>query len=166
LQVIDISNPANPVRVGGYDTTGNAFGVTAIWSNYLCVADGNGGLQVLDISNPNEPKRVGGRDTSGTALGIATLDDYALVADGESGLQVFRVIPDLAPVWTPPIRFTPEGFEAWLEIKLPGNYRIEVSKNLVTWKPWLTLTNASGRVRVLDTTASNATIKFYRAVKE
>jgi hypothetical protein len=27
LQVIDVSNPANPQRVGGYDTSGEALGV-------------------------------------------------------------------------------------------------------------------------------------------
>jgi hypothetical protein len=166
LQVIDISNPANPVRVGGYDTGGNAFGVSAIWSNYLGVADGNGGLLVLDVSDPTNPKRVGGHDTSGTAWGVAMWDDHALVADAEGGLQIFRVIPDLAPVWRPPIRFSAEGFEAWLEIKVPGRHRIDVSKDFQRWKPWLTLTNASGRIRVLDRSANNAALKFYRVVKE
>ena len=40
LAVIDVSNPANPVRVGGYDTSGNAFGV-AVSGNYAYVADGD-----------------------------------------------------------------------------------------------------------------------------
>ena len=43
LQVIDVSNPANPLRVGGYDTSGYAWGV-AVVGNYAYVADGDAGL--------------------------------------------------------------------------------------------------------------------------
>ena len=66
LQVIDVSNPANPQRVGGYDTSGDAQGV-AVSGNYAYVADGGAGLQVIDVSNPANPQRVGGYDTSGSA---------------------------------------------------------------------------------------------------
>src|SRR6266542_177273 len=38
LQVIDVSNPANPRRVGGYDTSGFASGV-ALSGNFAYVAD-------------------------------------------------------------------------------------------------------------------------------
>ncbi len=43
LQVIDVSNPANPQRVGGYDTSGYANGV-AVSGNYAYVADVRCGL--------------------------------------------------------------------------------------------------------------------------
>ena len=62
LQVIDVSNPANCVRVGGYDT-GFAVGV-AVSGNYAYVADLFAGLQVIDVSNPTNCVRVGGYDTS------------------------------------------------------------------------------------------------------
>ncbi len=54
LQVIDVSNPANPVRVGGYDTSGSALGVHVV-GNYAYVADYGAGLQVIDVSNPANP---------------------------------------------------------------------------------------------------------------
>jgi hypothetical protein len=38
LQVIDVSNPANCVRVGGHDTSGAAYDVE-ISGNYAYVAD-------------------------------------------------------------------------------------------------------------------------------
>ena len=59
LQVIDVSNPANPKRTGAYDTGGYALGV-AVSGNFAYVADGDAGLQVIDISNPANPQRVGG----------------------------------------------------------------------------------------------------------
>ncbi|MCX6376510.1 MAG: hypothetical protein NTU88_10840 [Armatimonadetes bacterium] len=70
LQVIDISDPASPTRVGGYDTSAWARGV-AISGSYAYVADWDAGLQVIDISNPAAPTRVGGYDTSGEAKGVA-----------------------------------------------------------------------------------------------
>ena len=70
--VIDVSNPASPQRVGGYDTSGYAYGVAAS-GNFAYVADGTNGLQVIDVSNPATLQRVGGHDTSGEALGVAAL---------------------------------------------------------------------------------------------
>jgi len=46
LQVIDVRNPTNCVRVGGYDTRGLAFGV-AVVADRIYVADGTAGLLVL-----------------------------------------------------------------------------------------------------------------------
>src|SRR5439155_17255565 len=87
LQVIDVSNPANPQRVGGYDTSGSASGV-AVSDKYAYVADGNG-LQVIDVSNPANPQRIGGYDTDGgDAKSVAVSANYAYMADGSAGLQV------------------------------------------------------------------------------
>ena len=41
--MIDVSNPANPQRVGGYDTSGYAHGV-AVSGNYAYVAEWNGAI--------------------------------------------------------------------------------------------------------------------------
>ena len=90
LAVIDVSNPANPQRVGGCDTSGSACGV-AVSGNYAYVADDEAGLQVIDVSNPANPQRVGGYDTSGYARGVAVSGHYAYVADDEAGLQVIDV---------------------------------------------------------------------------
>jgi hypothetical protein len=54
--VIGVRNPASSERVGGYDTSGDAFGV-AVSGNYAYVADELDGLQVIDISNPANPQR-------------------------------------------------------------------------------------------------------------
>jgi len=98
LQVIDMSNPANPKRIGGCDTRGQAEAV-ALSGDYGYVADGDEGLQVIDISNPANPRRVGGCDTSGYAEGVAVSGNYAYVADGwrsddsshSGGLRVINV---------------------------------------------------------------------------
>jgi hypothetical protein len=90
LQVIDVSNPANPQRVGGYYTGGEAYGVV-ISGIYAYLADDTNGLQVIDISNPANPQRVGGYDTSGRALSVVLSGNFAYVADDWAGLQVVDV---------------------------------------------------------------------------
>jgi len=90
LQVIDVSDPANPRRVGGYDTPGGAWGV-AVSGQHAYVADGLAGLQVIDVSDPAKPRWVGGYDTSGNAYRVAVSGNYAYVADLDAGLQVIDV---------------------------------------------------------------------------
>jgi hypothetical protein len=70
LQIVDLSNSANPQRIGGYDTSGNAYDV-ALSGDYAYVADGDHGLQVIDLSNPARPRRVGGCATSMPARHVA-----------------------------------------------------------------------------------------------
>jgi hypothetical protein len=49
LQVIDVSNPTNCVRIGGYFTSGSAEGVTVV-GNYAYGADGAVGLAIIEIA--------------------------------------------------------------------------------------------------------------------
>ena len=71
----------------------------------------------------------------------------------------------LALAWEGPPRLTAEGFEAWLNAPATGTYRVESSGDLRSWEALVTMTNVSGRVRVLDPAATNATQRFYRAVR-
>ena len=70
LAVFDVSNPANCLRVGGYDIGGIANDVT-VSGNYAYVANETAGMQVMDVSNPSNCVRVGGYDTSGAAFDVA-----------------------------------------------------------------------------------------------
>ena len=58
LRVINVSNPAMPTEVGGYDTPGWAYSV-AVAGTYAYVADGNSGLRVINVANPAAPVEVG-----------------------------------------------------------------------------------------------------------
>ena len=46
LQIIDVSNPANPTLRGAYDTPGFAFGVSVV-GRLIYVADWGDGLLIL-----------------------------------------------------------------------------------------------------------------------
>ena len=69
MQIIKITNPANPVRVGGYDTSGEARGVQVV-SNRVDVADSNWGLLILEeVGISPEPLRLEiTRGTNGMVL--------------------------------------------------------------------------------------------------
>ncbi len=51
LQILDVSDPANPVWLGAYNTPDIARGVTLLGTTAY-VADGGSGLQILDVT-PN-----------------------------------------------------------------------------------------------------------------
>jgi len=90
LQVIDISDPANPSLEGSYDTPGSAQGAF-VSGDYAYVADGGSGLRVINISTPESPSLEGSYDTPGPASGVFVSGDYAYVADGGSGLRVINI---------------------------------------------------------------------------
>ena len=46
LQIIDVSNPANPTWRGAYDTSGHAYGVSVV-GRLIYVADWEDGLLIL-----------------------------------------------------------------------------------------------------------------------
>jgi hypothetical protein len=133
LQVIDVSNPTNCVRVGGYDTSGSAYGV-AVSGNYAYVADYTAGLQVIDVSNPTHCVRVGGYYTSGAAWGVAVAGNRIFVADGEKGLKVVCTLPN--------VQFMTRVDDGMLGTP----YTVEAATNLtkpVAWTPLLTTNPAA-----------------------
>jgi len=57
LRVVDVSDPADPVELGAWDSPGYAEGV-AVSGSYAYVADGPYGLRVVDLSDPAHPTPV------------------------------------------------------------------------------------------------------------
>lgn len=90
LQVIRVSNPAEPSIVGTRNTPDDALDV-AVQGDYAYVADDASGLQVIDITVPTNPRIVGAVDTPGFALGIAVAGTLACVSADEAGLQVIDI---------------------------------------------------------------------------
>ncbi|MTJ33508.1 DUF4347 domain-containing protein, partial [Dolichospermum sp. UHCC 0260] len=89
LEIIDISNPNNPVFKGNYDIS-NGRSIQIV-GNYAYVADEYSGLQIINISNPSAPTLVGNYDTSGNAWDVQIVGNYAYVTDGNSGLQIINI---------------------------------------------------------------------------
>ena len=89
LHIIDVSDPANPVWRGAYDTPGEAKDVSVAGS-LAYVADQTSGMQIIDVSNPANPTLRGGYVTPGFAYGVSALGSLVYVADGEDGLVILR----------------------------------------------------------------------------
>jgi hypothetical protein len=97
LHVVDVHDPAHPVRVGGCDTPGAAYAV-AVAGSHAFVADASAGLQVIDITDPAAPVIVGAYDTIGISYGVAVWGSHAYLADNEEGLQVIDFSNPASPV--------------------------------------------------------------------
>ncbi|MCW5551615.1 MAG: hypothetical protein KIS67_05540 [Verrucomicrobiae bacterium] len=102
LQIVDVSNPAYPRRVGECSINGRARRLV-VRDNYAYVAsapiwDGQsnqgGGLQVIDVSDPTQPRVVGEHTyfnspcvwCVGCAYDVAVKGNYAFLAEEESQL--------------------------------------------------------------------------------
>jgi hypothetical protein len=91
LGIFDVSDPAHPLRLGGYKTSGYAYGLKVV-GNYAYVADYQGsGLLILDVSNPAIPTRVGSLQTVSPALRIAVSGDFAYLAGNGSEMEVINI---------------------------------------------------------------------------
>jgi hypothetical protein len=99
LDIIDISEPTQTVRIGNYDTPGDASAVY-ISGNYAYVADDGSGLQIIDVSTPSTPTLTGYYDTQGEARGVFVNGNYAYVADYNKGLQIIDVSTPSNPTLT------------------------------------------------------------------
>ncbi len=82
LIVVDISDPANPRKVGRYDTPSLAYDVR-IAGNYAYLANYEAGFYVFDISEPANP-RVAGRLPSVHATSLTISGTQAFVPLGSS----------------------------------------------------------------------------------
>ena len=100
LVVMDVTDSANPVRIGLYDTDGFASGV-AVSGDYACIADGTNGLVVFDVSAPTVPQKVATYPTPGTAVKVVIRGNYAYVADGiggqNGGLEIVNISNPASP---------------------------------------------------------------------
>jgi uncharacterized delta-60 repeat protein len=90
LGIFDVSNPAQPVRLGVFPMIGSAASVQ-VEGSYAYVAGGVPGLQIIDVSDPAHPVRVGQYGTNLDARGVHVVGSHAYVAAGDSGLLVIDV---------------------------------------------------------------------------
>jgi len=147
LQVIAVTNPTAPVRVGGCDISGLAVDV-AVSGDYAYVVGWHGGLHVIDIRNPAAPTRVGGHVTvASSAWGVAVSGGYAYVADGAGGLQIFAVTNPAVPV--PVYRYSTGGTANGVAVVDNHIYVADDQKGLLVL---CSLPNMQSMIRVEDAT--------------
>jgi hypothetical protein len=105
LRVLDVSNPAQPVEVGAFDTPrvegyNNVLYVqeVAIGGNFAYAGGSIYGLQMVDVSDPTQPVEVGVYDAIPLIRDFVMSADTLYVAAGEDGLVILRYAPTSYPV--------------------------------------------------------------------
>ena len=106
FKIIDISDPTNPVEIANFEEQYVYPSELQIVGDYAYLATGANGLVILDISNVSSPVRVGNCTDSlesplgvltGEANGIHVVGDFAYVADGFDGLEIFNISDPATP---------------------------------------------------------------------
>jgi hypothetical protein len=162
LEIIDVSDPVNPRRVGGCDTSANARAV-AVAGRYAYVVSSSDGLRVIDISDPANPRRLGG-NSAFTGWNVAVSGDKVYVAAGEDGLIILNT-------YQPPPRiestvFGDDGFRLLFRAEAGRTIWLQRSLDLKTWEDWVILTATGNSQAVADPSAGSHPCWFYRAVGE
>ncbi|HUZ17585.1 MAG TPA: hypothetical protein VMV68_04310, partial [Spirochaetia bacterium] len=101
LRVVDISDPAWPQALAGYGAPGGSTDAVAVYGSYVLTADSTGGLKVYDATSVASWSASGQAAifTSGApATDLAVRGNFAYVARGSSGLQVWDISDPRNPV--------------------------------------------------------------------
>lgn len=98
LQIIDISNPSNPVLVSTCNTTGPLRDVF-VFGNYAYAATSESGLEIIDVSDVANPFITSSYNTGGYTYGVYYSENVIYLADGSNGLTIINVSDPLNPVF-------------------------------------------------------------------
>jgi hypothetical protein len=97
LTIVDVSNPAAPVRLGSYSFPEKIWGIRVAGSKVYVAAD-LFGLGIVDVSNPRSPVLRGSIKLPGQTKNVALVGSTALVADHMSGIDIVDVTDAAKPV--------------------------------------------------------------------
>ncbi len=117
LLILDVSDPANPHRVGLYEAAVEIVALQPTGSR-LYLTEAVGDLRILDVTDPGSIDLLGSYRGWGNAPHqLIVSSSRALLARGESGLQLVGVSDPTKPTW---ITGTPWGQVAE-DVALVGN---------------------------------------------
>ncbi len=129
LQLMDVSDPAHPARLGSLNLPDGDQVRLAVAGNLVYLADMNFGLHVVDVTNPMQPVEVGSLALGGTPRavglggtglgGFALSGSYAVVACGDGGVAVVDVSDPTAPAL---VGATPEDAPRAGSVTVRGHY--------------------------------------------
>ena len=88
--VLDVSNPAEPLRVWQYYTPGNPRDVSVV-GNLAFIADGTGGIQIISPNSQVEVVQVAKYDTNGLLCGTSIAGSHAFTLSENDGMGVAEI---------------------------------------------------------------------------
>ena len=96
LQIIDVSKPQAPQRVGGFYGHGKAAAL-ALYKGYVYMAAAGSGILIFDVSNPQAPVPIAAQPVRGGAADIHIAPPYAYVGTKSGDLFIFDLSEPLRP---------------------------------------------------------------------
>jgi hypothetical protein len=90
LYIVDVANPASPVRKGSYNTTGYATSLD-VMGNLVAVSSGVGGVYLFDVANPSEPVLLEHLTSCGYTNMVKFHNGKLLVAARDQGVLVYNI---------------------------------------------------------------------------
>lgn len=97
LQIIDVSNPYQPIKTSSFETPGQVYGIYVV-DGYAYLAAGGAGLLLMDVSDPSSPTPVAFSKTAGWDRDVVVSGGYAYVASGEDGVRVVDISDPAHPL--------------------------------------------------------------------
>ncbi len=96
LDIVNVTNPANPVRYSLGSSDDYAYDVR-VNGVYAYISNNNNGVLVLNVSNPSSPQQTGYLQTTDIALASTINGNIVYVAEDASGVEAFDVSNPSAP---------------------------------------------------------------------
>jgi hypothetical protein len=167
FEVVDVSDPANPRWVSGWEELGHVHDIQiSDGFAYMTGFHFDRFMDVIDVRTPLEPSRVirhnfGYLNDSMVAMSIDS--NHVYVAAGSDGLIILNKYTELR---IGPAIVLSDGR---VQLQLSGAngqcVRVQRSANLIDWEDWRTVTLDGTGCELIDQTAA-ASQRFYRAVED
>jgi len=90
LHIVDVSNPASPVLLSTFDTTGYATALT-VSGNKLALSSGGGGIYLFDLSVPSKPQLLQHLTSCGYTNTVKFMDDKLVVGARDQGILIYEI---------------------------------------------------------------------------
>ncbi|MCB5255182.1 MAG: hypothetical protein RBR69_03285 [Candidatus Cloacimonadaceae bacterium] len=90
LQIVDVRDPQNPVRISGYDTSGYANEVD-YHDGTVAISSGGGGAYVFDVSNPAEPVLMQRMTEVGYSNAVKFKGDVLAIGSRDDGVFFYKM---------------------------------------------------------------------------
>jgi len=96
LEVLDVTDPANPVKMG--DTGASHIHKIKLAGTYAYLAEGFGGLGIVDFTDVSAPNYVGNFPVEDSPRSTFIDGDFLYVAKNNDGLVIFNVATPTSPI--------------------------------------------------------------------
>ncbi len=135
MKILDVSEPAQPVLLGGYEVLG-AYRVQVV-GNKAYIMNQLGSFDIVDVSDPAAPLLLGSYAELDTPVDAAIVGNIAYVLDQMEGLKILNISNASSPVLTG----TYSDLVNPYDIAIRGNYAYIVDR--VASFPKLVVVNKS-----------------------